>query len=253
MGTTLSGTTPQNTYPSLIKVGDNSALTSTLKTLSDGSGNDSILALSTVSLQIGGSTGASWDNTNKRLGIGNATPAKALDVNGDILINGLTIGRGTGNRDTNVAVGFESLLNTTSGINNIALGYRTLKENLAGGSNIAIGSNSLLNNTSGGSNVAVGQQSLRNNVNGSQNTAIGDGALNGNGAGSNNSALGFFTSSNNFSGSVILGREATATANNQFVVGSSGTNAGAVTTAVAAQTKTWDVIINGVAQKILLA
>jgi len=36
-------------------------------------------------------------------------------------------------------------------------------------------------------------------------------------------------------------------------VGSASYNAGAVTTAAAAQTKTWDVIINGVAEKILLA
>ena len=40
MGTTLNGTTPQNTYPSLIKVGDNGPIDGTLKTLSDGLGND---------------------------------------------------------------------------------------------------------------------------------------------------------------------------------------------------------------------
>ena len=36
MGTTLNGTTPQNTYPSLIKVGDNGAVDATLQRLSDG-------------------------------------------------------------------------------------------------------------------------------------------------------------------------------------------------------------------------
>jgi hypothetical protein len=52
MGTSLSGLTPADTYQSLIKVGDNSALSATLKTLSDGAGNDSPLKLSTTAVQI---------------------------------------------------------------------------------------------------------------------------------------------------------------------------------------------------------
>jgi hypothetical protein len=47
MGTSLFNTTPSATYPALIKVGDNTTLSATLKTLSDGSGNDSALQLST--------------------------------------------------------------------------------------------------------------------------------------------------------------------------------------------------------------
>jgi hypothetical protein len=50
-----------------------------------------------------------------------------------------------------------------------------------------------------------------------------------------------------------LGRDATATASNQFVVGSGAYPAGAVATEVNASSKVWNVIINGVAQKILLA
>jgi hypothetical protein len=50
-----------------------------------------------------------------------------------------------------------------------------------------------------------------------------------------------------------LGYDAIATANNQFVVGSVGTVAGTVATATPAQTKVWNVVINGVAQQILLA
>jgi len=80
MGTSLIGLLPQNTYSGLIKIGDNTALDGTLKTLSDGAGNDTVLALSNTSLQIGGSTGATWDNTNKRLGLGTATPGATLDV-----------------------------------------------------------------------------------------------------------------------------------------------------------------------------
>ena len=53
MGTTLTGTTPQDTYDSLIKVTDNGPLSATAKYLSDGLGNDSTLALSTTAVGIG--------------------------------------------------------------------------------------------------------------------------------------------------------------------------------------------------------
>ena len=53
MGTTLTGTTPANTYDSLIKVTDNGPLSGTAKYLSDGLGNDSVLALSTGAIGIG--------------------------------------------------------------------------------------------------------------------------------------------------------------------------------------------------------
>jgi len=53
MGTTLTGTTPQDTYDSLIKVTDNGPLSGTAKYLSDGLGNDSVLALSTAAVGVG--------------------------------------------------------------------------------------------------------------------------------------------------------------------------------------------------------
>lgn len=61
MGTTLTGTTPANTYDSLIKVTDNGPLSGTAKYLSDGLGNDSALALSTSKVLIG-NTGVSAIN-----------------------------------------------------------------------------------------------------------------------------------------------------------------------------------------------
>tara|TARA_R110000868_G_scaffold315069_1_gene575994 strand:- start:211 stop:1527 length:1317 start_codon:yes stop_codon:yes gene_type:complete len=54
MGTTLTGTTPQDTYDSLIKVTDNGPISGTLKALSDGLGNDSTLSLSTTAASIAG-------------------------------------------------------------------------------------------------------------------------------------------------------------------------------------------------------
>jgi len=56
MGTTLTGTTPQDTYDSLIKVTDNGPISGTAKFLSDGLGNDSALALSTTLVGIGTAT-----------------------------------------------------------------------------------------------------------------------------------------------------------------------------------------------------
>jgi hypothetical protein len=53
MGTTLTGTTPQDTYDSLIKVTDNGPISGTAKFLSDGLGNDSALALSTTAVGVG--------------------------------------------------------------------------------------------------------------------------------------------------------------------------------------------------------
>jgi hypothetical protein len=56
MGTTLTGTTPQDTYDSLIKVTDNGPLSGTAKYLSDGLGNDSALALGLTQVGIGTNT-----------------------------------------------------------------------------------------------------------------------------------------------------------------------------------------------------
>jgi hypothetical protein len=52
MGTTLTGTTPQDTYDSLIKVTDNGPIGATAKLLTDGLGNDSVLYLGTAGLGI---------------------------------------------------------------------------------------------------------------------------------------------------------------------------------------------------------
>jgi hypothetical protein len=56
MGTTLTGTTPQDTYDSLIKVTDNGPIGATPKYVSDGLGTDSSLALSTKNILIGTTT-----------------------------------------------------------------------------------------------------------------------------------------------------------------------------------------------------
>ena len=61
MGTTLTGTTPQDTYDSLIKVTDNGPLTGSLKKLTDGLGNDSSLSLSTTAASLSGTLAVASD------------------------------------------------------------------------------------------------------------------------------------------------------------------------------------------------
>jgi hypothetical protein len=159
---------------------------------------------------------------------------------------------GQGGQPTNTSYGNAALRSNTTGYENTAIGGGALANNIIGNSNTAVGLGTLLTNTSD-DNTALGVDALHDNTTGSANTAIGLDALQNNTIGNNNTALGINTDSGDFDASIILGRAATATASNQFVTGSVAYPAGAVSVAAAAQTRTWDVIINGVAHKILLA
>jgi hypothetical protein len=75
MGTTLTGTTPQDTYDSLIKVTDNGPISATAKYLSDGLGNDSALAVSTA-----------------RVGVGLNTPTVKLESSGAVKAASISFG-----------------------------------------------------------------------------------------------------------------------------------------------------------------
>jgi hypothetical protein len=91
MGTTLTGTTPQDTYDSLIKVTDNGPLSATGKFLSDGLGNDSVLALSTTAV------GVSETSPLGKLHVKTAdTSVSSVSAQGNLLVledteNGLSI------------------------------------------------------------------------------------------------------------------------------------------------------------------
>jgi hypothetical protein len=142
---------------------------------------------------------------------------------------------GQGGVVSNTTYGESALRSNTTGFGNTALGVSALESNSVGFANTAIGENALLNNTSN-DNTAVGVNALLNNTIGNSNTAVG-----------------INTDSGDFDASIILGQDATATASNQFVTGSVAYPAGAVNVATVTQTQTWDVIINGVPHKILLA
>jgi hypothetical protein len=109
MGTTLTGTTPQDTYDSLIKVTDNGPLSGTAKYLSDGLGNDSALALSTAGV-----------------GIGTASPTVALEVDGAVKFSA----SGAGGPDLSFGnIGGSTFINNIAGARNYYGAYENVFTN----------------------------------------------------------------------------------------------------------------------------
>lgn len=279
------------------------------------------------------------------IAIGHTNPLKVLDINSDILVNGLTVGRGSNDNTNaalgfqalqsssgighNVAVGFRAAMFNTTGNSNMALGYASLQWNTTGNNNHAIGNGALIYQASSDSvgngflalagvngqfntamgtvaawgdgngfpgappvgtgygNTAIGAGAIYSLADGNNNTAVGNGALaeltNGevnvaigsaaggqgiatygntaigtlamypNVTGHRNTVVGLHATSTNFNESVVLGAFAQATGDNQFVIGSPSAPVGQVVTEANTSTKVWNVIINGVAYKILLA
>jgi hypothetical protein len=139
------------------------------------------------------------------VGIGTANPLAKLDVNGDALINTLTVGLGSGSVSTNTAVGRNALQGNTTGQFNTAVGQNALLNNTTGEFNTAVGRSTLLNNTTGTNNTAVGQDTLNDNTTGNSNTAIGRSALIVNTEGSENISIGRNALNTNTTGSGNIG------------------------------------------------
>jgi trimeric autotransporter adhesin len=128
---------------------------------------------------------------NDKVGIGTSNPAQKLQVeNGDGLINGLTIGKGSGSVATNSAFGNNALYSNNTGNLNTANGYQVLYTNTSGWSNTANGAQALFSNTTGVRNTAMGRLVLYSNTTGTANTAVGSNALYNNTTGYSNIAIG---------------------------------------------------------------
>ena len=168
---------------------------------------------------------------------------------GDEALKSNTIG------DSNTAIGYGTLSANTIGIFNVAIGYEALNTNTTGSSNTAIGHGSGTSVTTGILNVLLGIASGPAISTGNRNVFIGSSTGGGVSTGGFNTFVGsdISSTSSSVTGSIVLGYSAQATASNQFVVGSSGTNAGSVTSESNASANVWNVVINGVSRKILLA
>ncbi len=136
----------------------------------------------------------------------NQTIAGTKVFSSDATINGVTIGRGKFNENSNTAIGLGAL-ESNAGYANTGIGRGALALNDNGNGNTALGYIALSNNVSGGNNVSIGGSTLLNNISGSQNTAIG-----------NNADVG----SDGITNSVAIGANAIVTASNTIQLGSDG-------------------------------
>lgn len=89
MGTPLTGSTVASTYTGLLKTTDNATLTSSLKALSDGSGTDSALQVSTTAANINGDLTVATNKLTVASASGNTAIAGTLTVTGATSLSSL--------------------------------------------------------------------------------------------------------------------------------------------------------------------
>lgn len=209
-------------------------------------------------------------NNGGNVGIGTTTPNFQLQTTQDASFNGVRIGRGAGNVNTNTALGFNVLaVNTTgsfntasgwaallqntsdgntangalalsantTGIFNTAAGYQALNTNVGGVQNTAFGAQALSQNISANNNVAVGYQALANTTTGANNTAVGTSALFGNTTGESNTAIGYLANvtSGTLFNATVIGASAQVSASNSMVLGNALVRVGIGVSAPAAK------------------
>ena len=168
-------------------------------------------------------------NPNGNVGIGTLAPTAMLDVNGtakfssDLLINGLTMGKGSGNIISNTVFGSSTGIAMTTATGNTFMGYQSAMATTSGSGNVFTGYLSGKSNTSGSNNVFVGNSAGYNNTTGYQNSFFGQGAGVGSTTSSNNSFFGSGTGYENTTGSnntyygANTGRNITTGSNNTII------------------------------------
>ena len=154
----------------------------------------------TLAFAEGGVEVFRYDSSGRVLiGTTSASGSNLLQVNSDVLVNSITVGRGASAVSSNTAVGTGTLQANTIGDSNVATGYQALYSNTTGQYNTANGYQALYSNVIGNNNTAYGLQALRVNT-GNDNTAIGTAALSFNTSGINNTAIGYLSLLSNISG-----------------------------------------------------
>lgn len=211
IGSGLSGTSYNGSAPVTITI-DSTVVTLlgiqtlTNKTLTNPTING--FTGNTAVINIG--SGQFYKDTSGNVGIGTTSPARILDVRGDVAINSVRVGRGAGNILSNTVFGSNALNSNTTGTSNTGIGNGALGANTSGNENTAVGTSTLLNPSTGFYNTAVGASALQNSTTGSYNTAVGRLSLIGVTTEANCAALGANTAVTG-SNQVQLGDSATTT------------------------------------------
>jgi hypothetical protein len=180
---------------------------------------------------------ASW-STSASSGVPYTGATQSVDLGAhDLKVNGLVVGKGSGNGDSNVAIGTQ--LGTGTGFRNTGVGAGALNSfsGTSFGNNTGVGYNSLVGLTNGYGNTSIGAETMFNVAGNDNNTAIGNQSLI-SASSSDNTATGasagsavttgggntFIGRSANiadgtFSNSTALGREAIANGSNTIQLG----------------------------------
>jgi hypothetical protein len=196
----------------------------------------------TVNIATGG-TNSVTVAPNGNVGIGTATPAATLEVNGNAQVDGGSIlASGStpviqfpNNGLFNFSAGLGALPPTTTGTQNTAVGDGALQSNTTGYNNTAVGRSALQSNTTGSGNDAIGVSALAFNTTGYGNIADGNAALVLNTTGYSNVAYGTTALKQNTTGccNIAIGNSAlynNTTGSNNIAIGSNNANAFNITT-----------------------
>ena len=149
-------------------------------------------------------------NGQSIVGTGDLIVAGSNTFANDIIVSGLTVGRGRHGGHTNTTVGFNSKYNHTGVSHSTAIGHSALFAG-NGDYNTAIGSQSSEQSFSSNHNVSIGYYSKQQHA-GSECVAVGSGALS-NGSGNRNIAVGFGAASVCYGNNNIAIGDAALTAN----------------------------------------
>ncbi|MAO20969.1 MAG: hypothetical protein CMJ25_09490 [Phycisphaerae bacterium] len=169
----------------------------------------------TKNIAIGTDAGTAITTATENVAVGYAALTAATTGGNNIAIGkDALIALTTGN--TNVAIGTDALTTNVAGDRNVAIGEQALQNMNPSGNvdtlNVAVGYNAMLATTTGVANTAVGALALDANTTASYNTAVGYNSLSANTTGTQNTALGTDAGKNITTGSynITIGYKAGA-------------------------------------------
>jgi len=170
---------------------------------------------------------------------------------------------GKGNIATNTSFGDGALKSNTSGLSNTIVGVNASDASTTAQGTVAIGRDAFGQGTTGSFNTTIGYAAGNNLTTGANNVVIGANAIGasstvadtviiGGSAGAENKGIAIGGTAYASQNGIAIGIEAFASANG-IAIGSEFFPVGTVASQVNTSSKYWEVVINGVTEKILLA